>query len=662
MQKSILPFRLRAVSALAPFLFVFSAYAQTGPAPAAGPVGEVSFDLVAHDKKGATVRDLKPGDFAITADGSPVHIDDLHMVTGGPGPGHAQLVALVFAHDNPGYARVARDVAVQLIKAAPPTGILFAVLRVDGRLRLIQEFTTDREALTKAIDGATVNYDRDDNSAEKRLTDLKAGVNKEDPTLSKVLLNMLLDSQTLARDPHTPPAIASLEAACRQMGVLPGRKTLVYFSSGLDWDISDPEMPSKVAAAAIRGRVSIYSVDAEILDPHSSNALLAGLSVSSALSLGGIGGGTGGTGAAGVATQIVEQVGRIQAGDINTSESRLSAICHATGGEHATDSGNIQKTVQRIVDDVTSSYSAYFVPPTGQGGKFRTIRIKTLRPGLSIEARGAYFPVHGITSLAVSPAGEKLLAALAAPELPSGLEFHSSVLRFESTPMGTMSAVALEVPVSQITANVLVLAQVRDQTGAIVERYTEDIHKSEARAAHNGAVSVERHFLAAPGSYVLESAAMDEHSGKIGAQRTKFEIPPPANGPTLGDIVLVRHVGPAGGAADPAEPLHCNEGKVIPNLSGRLARDTNPAILLFFFAQPDTSSADQPALKLEVMRDGNLLGSVPLSLHTDAAAPGIVRELAKIGTKTLQPGTYDLTVALTQGARTVERTTSVTLE
>jgi VWFA-related protein len=666
MQVSISFFPRRAISALAPFLFVLSAYAQTGFAPAKAPAdrsaGVVSIDLVAHDKKGAVVRDLKAADFEIASGSQALHVDDLHMVTAGQGPGHSHLVTLVFAHDNPGYARVGRDIAAELLKAAPTSGILFAVVRIDGRLRLIQEFTTDRAALSKAIDAATVSFNRDNDAAEKQLAaDVKAGADKPDEALPlrKVLLAMLLDSQTLVRDPHTPPAIAGLTAASRQLGALPGRKTLVYFSSGLDWDISAPEMPSKVAAAAVRARVSIYSIDAEILDPHSTNGALAGMNAAFALASGGIS--TGGvTDTAGLATAVGEQVGRMEAGDSNSNESRLSAICHATGGEHAPDSGNIGKTVQRIVDDTLQSYSAYFVPPD-QGGKQRPLRIKVLRPGISVDARGGYYRVHGVPSLAVAPAGEKLVAALAAPQLPSELQFSSSILRFEHTPKGSVNSMAVEVPLGQAAANVSVLAQVRDHTGAIIERFTEDTASQPLPGANPGTASFRHHFIAAPGAYVLETAVMDASSGKVGAQRTKFEILPPASGPTLGDIVLVRQIEPDGAAADSSEPLHCSEGKVVPNLSAHLAKDTNPSILLFVAVQPDGGSSEKPTLKLEVSRDGNLLGTVPLNLKPDST-PGTIRELAKVGTKSLRPGTYDMTVVLSQGERAVERTLSVTLE
>jgi VWFA-related protein len=656
-QFPIARFGLRAGSALAPFVLILSAFSQTATAPAkagsGGSAAEVALDLVAHDKQGAAITDLKAADFEISAGGSPVHIDDLHLVTGGPGPGHAHLVTLVFYHDVPGFARTARNVAAELVKAAPTAGVVFAVLRVDGRLRLLQEFTADRDALNKALDAATINYNRDDDAPEKRLEADLAAARDPEPTLTmrRMLLAMLLDSQKGARDPHTPSAIASLVAACRQQRVLPGRKTLVYFSSGLDWDISDPEMPGDIADVAIRSRVSVYSIDAEIVDPLSTHAAVAAQTANKTAALTGASKNPGGTG--GIGALLSEQIGRVQQGNSDELGSRLAVICRATGGEHMSDSGNIRKSVQRIVDGVLTSYTAYFVPPVQEdSGRYRPIRVKTLRSGMSLEARGAYFPVPGRLSLAVPTLGEKLLGALAAPVLPSELQYRSAVLRFGGTAGATVNSIAFELPDA---AQVAALAQVRDQTGAIVQRFSEEIPKQ------NDTLGFRRHFIAAPGQYVLETAAVDMNSGKIGAQRTKFEIPPAASGPALGDIVLVRRIEPATGAMESSEPLRCSEGKVIPNLSARLARDANPAILLFFDVLPDSRSAEKPLLELEVRRDGNLLGSVPLSFRQDSTG-GPVRELAKLGTKSLRPGTYELTVVLSQGALTALRRVPVTLE
>jgi hypothetical protein len=57
-------------------------------------VDQISFDLVAHDRKGRPVLDLKPAEIAVTDGDSPVTVSSLRLVTGNQEGEH--LVILVF--------------------------------------------------------------------------------------------------------------------------------------------------------------------------------------------------------------------------------------------------------------------------------------------------------------------------------------------------------------------------------------------------------------------------------------------------------------------------------------------------------------------------------------------------------------------------------------
>ena len=54
------------------------------------------------------------------------------------------------------------------------------------------------------------------------------------------------------------------------------------------------------------------------------------------------------------------------------------------------------------------------------------------------------------------------------------------------------------------------------------------------------AITMQRHFVAPPGDYVLEAAVLDLNSGKSGARRVAFQIQQPASVPYLSDLILVR--------------------------------------------------------------------------------------------------------------------------
>src|ERR1700733_957194 len=114
---------------------------------------EVTLDLVVHDKKNKPILDLKPDDVAVMDNGSPVKIADLRLVTGTSSAEHS--ITLVFDRLTPSSAKNARDIATKILKMAPANGFSFSVLNVGGRLRLFQEFTSDRVTLGAAIAAAT---------------------------------------------------------------------------------------------------------------------------------------------------------------------------------------------------------------------------------------------------------------------------------------------------------------------------------------------------------------------------------------------------------------------------------------------------------------------------------------------------------------------------
>jgi len=240
---------------VAPFLLVFSAYAQPSTASRHRPwrsfrPGRSPSTWWRTNKKGAPIRDLKPTDFEITSSGSPVRIDDLHLVRrwagtrpcapGDPGvrPRRARIRA-----QSAGCGRGASQGGPSDGQSCSPfsgwTGVSPAT-----------EFTADREALTKAIDLATSTTTGLRRAGETTGGGVEGGRPSSRTRIWRRCCWHAPGLQDIVRDPHTPPAIASLMAACRQQAGLPGRKTLVYFSAGLDWTTQDPEMPTKVAEVA----------------------------------------------------------------------------------------------------------------------------------------------------------------------------------------------------------------------------------------------------------------------------------------------------------------------------------------------------------------------------------------------------------------------------
>ena len=690
----------RAAFGVLPFSFLLllslSAPAQTGSTPAVAPgpmtkvnVDEVSVDLVVHDKSGKDIPDLKSEELEVLDGSSSARITDVRRISAASGSDRTHAVTLVFDQLEAGNAKSARDAALAILKAIRESEITFTVLRVDSRLHLLQAPTTDRDAVAKAVTGATVadrtDYVLESAAAEKSMTEDTQGGPRQ--ASAKMLLALMLDSQKLGEDPHTTASVAALLAVSRGQQRIPGRKTVIYFSQSLSWNVSAPEGLRAIIDAANRSSVSIYSMDAHAIEPQAAGGMIASAAMSNAGSLGQTGiakatttGPAGSPSAAGadIGTTVSEQTGRFEQGDQGLGKAPLETICLKTGGVHEITGGRAAK---KIAEDLNAPYYVVSFTPAAQAydGRFRRVQVRALRPGLSIQTRAGYFALPRRAAPA-SPAFEgALLGALAAPKPPRDLPFFASALRFGHGENGDSSAVVVEVPFSGVeirtdaatktyTAHVAVLTQLKNKAGVVVEKFSEDLPRQGAledqEKIRRDALVLRRHFSAEPGDYVLETAAMDVNSGKIGAARVDVVIPPTSNRASLGDVVLVGKIEPFSGDADVEndreDPLRCVDGRVVPNLSGRVSKAAYKTVTLFFDIHPDTASADIPEVKVEVRRSGTLVGTVPLRITQDTKKTTIPY-LAELGTASLPIGDYRLTMVLKQGAQTASASVSFTL-
>ncbi len=689
-----------ALPALAALAFWPSwSYAQTERAaansstPAAAivtKVEEVSLDLAIRNRKGKPVSDLKAGDLQIFDDGSPAKISDLRFVNGSPG-GH--LVTLVFDRLEPAAARQARDAAMQLLKLAPSNGISFAVVEVEGRLRLFQEFTSDRQALKAAIGMATGKGKGDpakeSAAAEKELVQAARGAVSapENRTMAQVMLTALEQSQRIAQDRHANPALSGLLALARAQQRIAGRKAVVYFAQGLELDSSGTNMLKSVVSSANRSGVSIYALDVQGLDFKATQGLMAAISMAGAMHAAGESPGNSvqaGGGAqpspgnvlvtGGMQTSMGEQMGRIETNVATANRGPLANLSAGTGGIYIASAENPRKPLRHMLEDLTTYYEVSYVPAAEEDGRFRSVSIKPRRPGLIVKAPTGYFALPPGES-GIRPFEEPLLKVLSAAQLPSDLEFRAAILHLGDTAFGNENSVVVEAPLSDVeirqdpntnlfAAHLSILAQIRNSSGAIVDYFSEDIPRQGAlemeQRARSETVTLERHFTAEPGQYILETVVMDRNNGEVGAQRTKFEIPASSSGPALSDVMLVRQTEPLSAGADPTEPLRYGDRLIIPNLSGQVPLDAKD-VSLFFLIYPDPHSSEKPKLELELRKGGKSIGRVSLPMHPSTAGE-LTAHMASLQTKSLPAGSYQAAAIVTQGGNTVTRSVPFMLE
>jgi len=668
--------------------------APPAPAPQTPTVStqveEVSLDLVVHDRRHKPVVDLKPGDIAVSDNDSPVTLNGLHLVTGESNTGH--LITLVFDRLGGTSAKNAQNIANTILKLVPKNGFSFAVLDLGGRLRLIQGFSTDRKAILKAVELVT----NEKNPAPKTISDAAeknlvaiaqtgadsagAPASAKNRVFAKTLLSALVESQRIVQDQHTRPSLAGLLALARSQQRVTEHKTIIYFTQNTQMDSAAKETLNTIAGVASRAGVTIDTIDMNALDvggkyqldmamamggaPYSPARITVAPGITIAPPMQQIGA-AGPTSTIGMATDFTRQSSQ----NSSVTKSPMAELSANTGGIYIDAQDRVKKPLAQMLQDMTTYYQATYLPPIKEyNGAFRAISVKPLRTGLNVQSRSGYFAVPTAAGSDIRPFEMPLLKLLNEPKLPEDLKFRSAILRMGVLPDGNTNTLVIETPISELelrkdfnthlfSAHVSIVAQIKDKNGSVIEHFGEDITRRGAlEAAEKGDIeplTLQRHFISAPGEYVLEAAVLDHYSGLTGAQRINFTVSETSGSLSISDMVLVRRTAATHADTDSFEPLQYENAIVMPNLSGQVSRSQKD-VSLFFILHTDPHASESGALDMEVLRNGIALSHSPLPIHQ--SSPGAsVPYMASFPAGFLVPGIYRIKAKFTQVGKTAEQ-------
>ena len=469
---------------------------------------EVSLDLVVHDRHHKPVLDLKPEDFAVTDDGTPVKLNGFRLIKGDTNAGH--MVTIVFDRFEGPLAKSAKVMAEKILKALPTSGYSYAVMDFGGRLRLLQGFTGDRAAIEQAVTVAT------DSKVSRLVSTLSQGVNmatdQAEPARTKAaeqaernliaeartgldssgrhvelaeraraqtVLKAIEDAQLIVQDQHANLSLAGILALVRSQQQIAERKAVIYFTLNELLDSSSKEMLKTIAGAATKAGVTIYTVDLDAMNLAGrrsvENALLNGqkpyapipvvvgggngnvVTVTPPQQEGGSGiqGAPGATGAVWGPAQDVAQMTDFMRGNNEDPnrfleiKSPMSDLSKDTGGVYIDAQVSVKGPLEQMVQDMSTYYEASYIPPAQDyDGKFRAIEIKPLRAGLKVQAKTGYFALPPGSAGGIRPFETALLKSLDQPQLPYDFKFNATILRFGNLPDGNTNALAVEVPFS----------------------------------------------------------------------------------------------------------------------------------------------------------------------------------------------------------------------
>lgn len=687
---ALLPLTL-ALATLAPQLH---ATPQTaGPSPGTDDTtptihtGNETFPIafVAHDKKKRAVLNLTPSDLSVSDNGTPVQLANLHLVT--PQNGAAASVVLLFDHLAPESSKTARAYVAKLLTMAPGT-CNFAVFGIDRGLRLFSAYTADHAALSAAVDSALIPAPEQQLTlAEQQIIAITqsgslpsgAHVAVDERAQAKLLTSTLEDSQKIVQDHRAPAALAGMLALARAQQGRDGRKIIVFFTEGMRNNSTMSSAAQEVVEAANRSGVSIYPVDTNGVDAKSFDMLtmmyqpsggipirltpgVAGITVAPDLSR---------IEAMQSTTQDAYSVSTLQQENSHPDRDTLTILGEGTGGFVISGGDRMKDPLKRLVGDVSTYYEAEYTPNLNTfDGRFHPLNLQSVRPGLILRSGAGYFalPPDAADVATVRPFEAPLFKLLDGAASPTDIGFQQSVL-FMSAGAGTSSdELVVEVPTANLdlrkdqetklySERVSILAEVKDKSGVVVERFSQDFAHNGALetidAARQGHVQLQRHFSASPGDYTLETAVLDKNGAKSGVQHTSFSILVQKTGPWISDITLVKRTEPYAGSPDLLDPMRYGKLRVVPSLAAQIPSGTEN-ISFFFVTAPDSSSTVPGQLDLSILHDDKEVSHAAIPL-TDKPGTAQSAHLATIQSARLNPGLYHAQLHYTQGTASSSR-------
>ena len=408
----------------------------------------------------------------------------------------------------------AQTSALKFIKSQMTPSDLMAIMTFSSDLKVLQDFTDDRDLLNSTIKKLTVGEGSD------LAVDGSTGADNESDngdafTADDTEFNIF----------NTDRKLAALESAARMLGSLSEKKALVYFASGVTKTGADNEAQLRATInAAIRNNVAFYPIDAR--------GLVASAPLGDA------------TKASPGSTSMYSGSGaRTQQSSFQGQQETLYTLAADTGGKALLDNNDLAMGIQQAQKDISSYYIlGYYSSNEKLDGHYRRIKLtpaSTLSARIGkIDYRQGYFAGKEFKQFNSSDKERQLQEALMLGDPMTDLTIAMEVNYFRMARDRYFVPVTIKVPGSEFelakhggaeSTSIDWIGEVKDAKGQIQGnvRDISDIKLKGETVAQlaNTSIAYNTGFTLAPGTYTIKVLARENESGKMGTFEHKFVIP-----------------------------------------------------------------------------------------------------------------------------------------
>jgi VWFA-related protein len=622
----------------------------------------VLVNVTVKDKNGKFVQGLKPEDFTILEDNKPQKIVsfDVENVDAVPPSNVTQTKPLpVTPSEQATPTAPAQDAAAQFkdrrlivlffdLSAMQPDEIdhavtsaehyvdaqmapadLVSIVSLGSSLQVNQDFTADRALLKKQLEqfstGSGQGFEEGTTGTTEGTPDTGQPFTADDTEYNIF---------------NTDRRLEALRSVAEKLSHVQQKKSLIYFSSGMDRTGIENQSELRAAVnAAVRSNLAIYTMDmrglqALVAGGEAQNASLRGVSPYS-----------------GQAT--------LNALNSNfTTQETLVTLASDTGGRAFLDSNDFSKIFKGVQDDTSTYYLlGYHSTNPARDGHYRRIVVKSDDPGAKIDfRRGYYAPAdfkHSTQDDKDRQLEEELASELPATDLP--LYLGVAYFRLENNKF--FVPISLVVPGSQIPfvrssdhdkATLDVIGIVLDGQRHPLNRIRDTVKLavSSSTEVQKKNVQYDTGMSLLSGKYHLKFVVRENHSGRMGSFEADIDVPDLKAQPLkMSSIVLASQTQTAKKGAN-LNPLIREGSEIIPNITHVFSASQH--LLLYYEVYDPVRAAAVPPSAGQNSKPGiRLLSNVAFFQGKTKAYESSLVEVTELNARERKAAVFQLDVPLT---------------
>jgi len=685
----------RSITALT--LFALLAFAQPpAPNPSTGPEAPLKIstttqlvieDVLIKGKDGKPITGLKPTDFTITEDGkaqkiSVFEFQTLEGDTGTPakptivppprlalGDGVKPLTTIEISPERPGDLKYrnrrlmvmffdmismpindqirAQEAALKFLREQMKPADLFAIMTFSSDVKVVEDFTDDRDLLEKDIKKLTLGEGQgfEISTQDDSAADTGAAFQQDDTEFNIF---------------NTDRQLSALETAVKMLGSLNEKKSLVYFASGIQRNGLDNQAQLRSTVnAAIRANVSFYPIDAR--------GLVAEAPLGDATK-----------GSPGGQAMYSGSSSRSRVSNFQNQQETLYTLAADTGGKALLDNNDLSMGIAQAQQDMSSYYIiGYYSSNTALDGKYRRVKISLTNTTLAfriakLDYRQGYYAGKQFNKFSAADKEHQLAQALVLGDPITDMDLAMELDYFRLGRDRYFVPLAVKIPGSEIelarhggadSTRLDFIGEIKDSKDTTVANVRDNIQvklKGESsQQLSKTTLEYDTGFTLPPGAYTAKFLARENETGKMGTYEARFRVPDLTTEQKylpISSVVLSNQREPLASAVATAEkdkkvlanhPLIQDGVKLVPSVTRVFRTDQN--LYVYLEAYQPAAETTQPVManvsfyrgKVKAFETDPLRVTDGLNPKTKAVPLRFSVPLAK-----LEPGKYTCQVSV----------------